>query len=56
MSTHCRECMTEIPPTARSGCCDSCRPPRRHSKPRRTDWRHKADERFRRLVADHPSQ
>ncbi len=57
MTTHCRDCLTEIPPTARSGCCDSCRPPRRHSKPRRTHWRHRADQQFRRLVTTHnPSQ
>ncbi len=54
MTAFCRECMeTEVAPMARDGRCPSCRPPRRHSKPRRTDWRHKADERFRRLVADH---
>ncbi len=35
MTTHCRDCLTEIAPTARTGCCDACRPLRRHSTPRR---------------------
>ncbi len=43
---HCRECLTEIPPTARSGCCDTCRPPRRHSRPR-PNLRHDAGNQHR---------
>ncbi len=53
---HCLECTTEIPPPARSGCCESCRPPRRHSRPRRTYWREQADEWFRQLVDQHATQ
>jgi hypothetical protein len=54
MTTHCRECLVEIPPTARTGCCDQCRPVRSHSRPNRTHWRHKADEDFRRLLDQQP--
>ncbi len=52
----CHEPVT-VAPNARDGRCDSCRPPRRHSSPSRTHWRHKADEQFRQLVTTHnPSQ
>lgn len=31
----CRECLiNEVPPTARDGRCDWCRPSRRHSQPK----------------------
>jgi hypothetical protein len=30
----CRECLAEIPPSARTGCCEACRPVRRHSEER----------------------
>ncbi len=59
MNLHCPDCLepTTANPNARDGRCRWCRPSRRHSRPRRTDWRQRADEQFRQLVTTHnPSQ
>jgi hypothetical protein len=56
MTHHCRECYAQVPPTARTGCCDLCRPVRRHSRPRRFTLRAQSDEDFRQLLDQHASQ
>jgi hypothetical protein len=48
MTTHCRECLIEVPPSARTGCCEQCRPVRRHSRPQRN-----AQAAFEQVVAEH---
>jgi hypothetical protein len=49
--SYCRECLAEIPWSARDGRCSQCRPPRSHSRPgRRQPWRAVADDNFNRLI------
>lgn len=54
MTAYCPDCLiVEVPPNARDGRCDWCRPVRRHSKPRQTTARSRSDEAFRRLLDHH---
>lgn len=61
MSVHCPDCHVQVPPTARDGRCNQCRPPRRHSAPTRQRPRPKTrrerewDLAMARIITDHPT-